>query len=88
MVINLDPETEARIQRQIERGSFSEPAELLAHALDVIEAQDDWFLRNQEAINERLEVSIAQAARGESCSPEESLKILAERRAARTTRAA
>jgi hypothetical protein len=83
MAITLDPVTEQRIQRQLDRGAFREPSELLAHALDLVEAEDDWLLRNREAINERLDESFAQEARGESYSPEEAHRILAERRAAR-----
>jgi len=55
MVITPDVATEQRIQRQLDRGTFREPADLLAHALDLLEAQeiaDDWLLHNKEAINE------------------------------------
>jgi len=38
MAIILDPQTEERIQRQLDCGAFREPAELLAHALDLVEA--------------------------------------------------
>jgi len=86
MVITPDAATEQRIQRQLDRGTFREPADLLAHALDLLEAQevaDDWLMRNRDAIRAGLEESSAQAARGEGYSPEESKAILAERRASR-----
>ena len=86
MAITLDDAIEQRIQRQLDRGTFREPAELLAHALDLVEAeakQEDWLLRNKEAINADLDESFAQAARGEGYSPEESRALLAERRASR-----
>lgn len=86
MVITLDADIEQRIQRQLDRGAFREPADLLAHALDLVEAeatQEDWLLRNKDAINADLDESFAQAARGEGCSPEESRALLAERRASR-----
>jgi Arc/MetJ-type ribon-helix-helix transcriptional regulator len=91
MAITLDAATEERIQRQLNRGAFREPAELLAHALDLIEAEnpyEDWLLRNKEAIQAALERTSAQAARGESYSPEECRAMLAQHRAARTARAA
>jgi Arc/MetJ-type ribon-helix-helix transcriptional regulator len=78
-----DPIIEQRIQRVLARGVYPEPAEVMSHALDLLEAEEDWLLRNREAIIERLEVSFAQAERGESYSPEEARTILAERRAAR-----
>jgi Arc/MetJ-type ribon-helix-helix transcriptional regulator len=86
MAITLDAATEERIQRQLDRGGFREPAELLAHALDLVEAErDDLDARRAEIIS-RLERSCAQADRGESYSPEEARAMLAERRAARMTR--
>ncbi|QMV18363.1 hypothetical protein GOB94_06445 [Granulicella sp. 5B5] len=45
----------------------------------------DWLYRNREAINDRLDVSFAQAERCESYSPEEALKMLSERRLARAS---
>lgn len=83
MSLALDPAIEDRIQRELARGVYTEPADLISHALDLVEAEDEWLIRNREAINERLDVSFAQAARGESHSPEEARKILAERRIAR-----
>ena len=91
MAITLDAATEQRIQQPLDRGTYPGPAELLAHALDLIEAEvpyEDWLLRNREAIREALERTSAQAARGESYSPEECRAMLAEHRATRTARAA
>jgi len=85
MAITLDATIEQRIQRQLDRGTFREPAELLAHALDLVEAeavQEDWLLRNREAINADLDRTFAQAARGEGYSLEEAEALLAERRTA------
>jgi Arc/MetJ-type ribon-helix-helix transcriptional regulator len=87
MAITLDATTEQRIQRQLDRGAFREPAELLAHALDLVEAEavhEDWLLRNKEAINAGLDRTFAQAARGEGHSPQESRALLAQHRASRT----
>ncbi|HSY35592.1 MAG TPA: hypothetical protein VK814_07580 [Acidobacteriaceae bacterium] len=86
MSLALDPATEARIQRELDRGRFREPAELLAHALDLLEAEtaaEDWLLRNREALNQRLDISFAQSARGDSYSLEQAQTLLAERRSAR-----
>ena len=86
MAIILDPATEERIQRQLDRGTFREPAELLAHALDLVEAEaveEGWLLRNKEAINADLDRTFAQAERGEGYSPEESRALLQQHRASR-----
>ena len=86
MAITLDATIEQRIQRQLDRGAFREPAELLAHALDLVEAEaveQDWLLRNKEAINADLDRTFAQAERGEGYSPEESRALLNQDRASR-----
>lgn len=88
MAITLDPALEQRIQRQLDRGAFREPTELLAHALDLVEAEGDWLYQNREAIDASLDETIASAERGEGYSPEESLALLAQNRAARQSRAA
>jgi len=85
MTLTLDPVLEKRIQRQLERGIFREPTELLAHALDLLEAEDseDWLLRNKVAVNRLIEESFERVAREGTSSPEETLQMLAERRASR-----
>ncbi len=88
MALVLDPATETRIQRELARGVYANSDELLAHALDLVASEEDWLLRNKEAINERLKESFAAAERGESYTPEEAERILARRRAERTSRAA
>jgi Arc/MetJ-type ribon-helix-helix transcriptional regulator len=83
MAITLDPVTEQRVQKQLARGAFAEPSELLAHALDLVEAEEDWLLRNRRAIQADLNESFAEAARGEGYSLEEFEAALAERRVSR-----
>jgi predicted transcriptional regulator len=51
---------------------------------DLLESQEAWLLRNRDAINERLEESMAQAERGEVYTPEEARALLDSARAART----
>ncbi|HZL50399.1 MAG TPA: hypothetical protein VFC37_05555 [Terracidiphilus sp.] len=88
MSLVLDPATEDRIQRQLERGPYTAPAELINRALDLLETQDDWLLRNKEAINAGLDRTFAQAARGEGYSPEESRALLEQHRTNRAAKAA
>jgi predicted transcriptional regulator len=78
MAITLDDDLEQRIQRQLDRGAFREPAELLAHALDLVEAEID---ARRTAWVARLEESCAQADRGEGYTEEELRARMAERRA-------
>ena len=39
MTLTLDPAIEARLQRELAAGHYAEPSDLLAHALDLIEAE-------------------------------------------------
>jgi Arc/MetJ-type ribon-helix-helix transcriptional regulator len=87
MGLALDPATEQRIQREIARGPYREPAELINRALDLLESQENWLLRNKDAINERLAESMAQAERGEVYTPEEARALLAQDRRNRSNRA-
>jgi len=82
MALHLDPATEARLQRQLERGSYSAPADVINHALDLLEAEEGALPARRAAIILRLEESIAQAQRGETFSPEEVRDRLAKQRQA------
>jgi Arc/MetJ-type ribon-helix-helix transcriptional regulator len=43
MILTLDPATEQRIQREMERGHYREPAEVIAHALNLLQAEEEWL---------------------------------------------
>jgi Arc/MetJ-type ribon-helix-helix transcriptional regulator len=99
MTLTLDPATEQRLQQELATGRYREPSELIAHLLDLAEADrdnssatkqamNDWLLRNKATINTALDESFAAKARGESYSAEEAAAMLAERRAARIRQAA
>jgi Arc/MetJ-type ribon-helix-helix transcriptional regulator len=88
MPITLDTATEERIQREIARGPYREPAEVISHALDLLESEEDWLLVNRDRVNKMLDESFAEAERGEGYSPEEVKAHLDEHRAKRIARAA
>ena len=84
MNLTLDATSEKRIQRELERGHYSEPSEVIAHrALALMEDQEDWLLRDKDAINQRLDESHAQIQRGEGISEPEVCAILAADRSRR-----
>jgi len=95
MTLTLDPATEQLLQQELATGRYREPSELIAHALDLVkaeragsEAMNDWLLRNKDAIGRALDASSAARDRGEGYSPEEVKAHFAQRRAARSRRAA
>jgi Arc/MetJ-type ribon-helix-helix transcriptional regulator len=79
MNLPLDPASEQLIQRELDRGHFNSPSEVVARALQLLDAEEDWLLRNKEVINLRLKESMEQAKRGETYTPEEAARILDER---------
>ncbi len=83
MTLTLDPETEQLLQRELDRGVYKDPDELIAHALGIVAAEEDWLLRNKEAINADLDESFAESARGEGYSLEEAKALLAQQRTSR-----
>lgn len=80
MAITLDPATEQRIQRELERGPYREPAEVIAHALNLLQAEQEWLEMSKSALNARLEESMAQVDRGEGIPGDRLLEVLAQRR--------
>jgi antitoxin ParD1/3/4 len=87
MDLALDAATEQRIQRALERGHYSEPAEVIAHALNLLQAEEEWLETKKAALQRRLEESMAQIDRGEGIPGDRILDVLAERRKARNPRA-
>ncbi len=66
MPLTLDPQTEQRIQRELARGHYTDAAQVIHRALDLLDAQEDWLLHNRDAIDQLLDESIAQVERGET----------------------
>ena len=77
MNLTLDAASEKRIQRELDRGHYTEASAVIAHALALLEDQEDWLLRDKDAINQRLDESHAQIHRGEGVPEQEVRKILA-----------
>ena len=84
MAITLSPKTEERIEREMARGTYRDSGELIAHALDLVEAEEGWLTRNRAAIEGRLAESFGQAGRGQGYSIEETKELLEQHRARRT----
>ena len=83
MGLVLDPATEQRltqrIQREIELGHCQDAAEVITRALNLLEAQEEWLLTNKDAINQRLDESMAEIERGEGIPGDQLREVLASR---------
>lgn len=80
MHIVVDQNTEVLIQREIDRGHFRNPQEVIAHALALLEAQEDWLAENREAIHQKIEASFQQVERGEFLTATDARTKLAVRK--------
>jgi Arc/MetJ-type ribon-helix-helix transcriptional regulator len=85
MNIAIDPTAEERIQLELDRGHYSQPGEVIAHALNLLQAEQEWLETSKFALNARFEESMAQIERGEGIAGDRILEVLAERRKARTS---
>ena len=65
MTLTLDAQMEERIQREIDLGHASHPAEVIARAMALLEHEEAWLLRNKNAINEHLQEGLDESLRGE-----------------------
>jgi Arc/MetJ-type ribon-helix-helix transcriptional regulator len=83
MSLTLDLQTEQRIQREMERGHFREPSEVINHALDLLEADDSWAAEERAELGQSLELAAAQIKRGEGIPGERLREHLAQRRVKR-----
>jgi antitoxin ParD1/3/4 len=80
--INLRPEDEDLIQRQLESGVFRSPEEVVHRALESLRAEEAWLQENRAAIHEKIEQGFRQFERGEGLTKEESLSELEAKKAA------
>jgi Arc/MetJ-type ribon-helix-helix transcriptional regulator len=84
-MITLDPQTERRIQQELSRGNYTEPSDLINHALDLLNTDEHLTADDRARFDNFLDLRMAEAAKGKLYTAAEAKDILAERRAARLT---
>jgi antitoxin ParD1/3/4 len=65
MTLELKPEIEALIQKQIQSGAFSSAEEVVERALEFLSAEEDWLVDNRDQIAARIQEGWDEAQRGE-----------------------
>ena len=89
MALTLDPATEARIQRELARGRYAAPDEIINRALDLLEAERADLAAHRAMLLAELEESLDQADRNEVLTEEElRARMSARREAHQRTQAA
>jgi antitoxin ParD1/3/4 len=83
MTIQINrPEIEALIQQRLHSGAFESVEDVLFDALEIQREREAWLQENQEAINVKIERSLAQLDRGEGISGDKLRERLEADRAA------
>ena len=65
MTLELKPELEAIIQRQLQSGAFSSAEEVIERALEFLTAEEDWLADNRDKIAAEIQEGWEEAQRGE-----------------------
>jgi putative addiction module CopG family antidote len=71
MELTLTPDLEESIQREIDRGHFKTPAEVLKSALRLLREEEEHIVSLRQTLDAKLDESEAAVARGETISGEE-----------------
>ncbi len=65
MTVELKPEIEALIQKQLQTGAFSSAEEVIERALEFLSADEDWLADNPDKIAAQIQEGWDEAQRGE-----------------------
>jgi hypothetical protein len=76
------PELEALIQKRLQSGAFDSVEEVIFRALEAQDEREDWLQDNKDAINERIELAMAQLDHDEGIPGDELRARLEKRKAA------
>ena len=81
MTINLKPELEALIQKDVERGPYQSVDEFVERAVQMLHEEELLLANDRHVIHEKIERAFGQFERGEGLTPEDSRAKLQEKKA-------
>ena len=65
MTVTLSPDQERRLADVVRSGAYQNAEQVLARALEMLLAQEDWLAENRDEIAAAIELGFAEAERGE-----------------------
>jgi len=71
MIVELKPEIEALIQKQLESGAFSSAEEVIERALEFLEIRERWLAEHPDRIAAQIQAGWDEAQRGELTDAED-----------------
>ena len=81
MTIQLKPELEALIQKDVERGAYQSIEEFVERAVQLLHDEEELLLETKEAIHEKIGRGLAQLDQGEGIPGDVSRARLQEKKA-------
>jgi len=81
MTINLKPELQQLIQKDIERGAYQSVEEFVERAVQMLHDEEELLWENKDAIHQEIGRGLAELDRGEGISGEVSRARLQEKKA-------
>ena len=70
-MVELKPEIEAIIQKQLQSGAYSKPEEVIERALEFLVAEEDWLAANRAEIAVQIEEGWDETQKGELTDAEQ-----------------
>ena len=80
MTITLRPEHERVIAQAIQSGTYQNPDDVIARALEVLRDEEDWLHEQRTEVATKIERAFGQFERGEFFSAEESRADMEKRK--------
>jgi putative addiction module CopG family antidote len=77
MQVNVPPDLEALVQRQLATGAFANVDEVIRRALETLEAEEHWTAEGRRSLDEKIDRAREQVADGRVYGPEEARRRLA-----------
>lgn len=81
MSLVISPDLEALIEKRIATGDYASADEVIRRALEAQEEAETWSAAERSALDEQLDASLAQSAKGNVCGPQSALEKLSLLRA-------
>jgi putative addiction module CopG family antidote len=82
MTIDLKPEVEALIEKDVQRGPYRSASDFVEQAVQLLHAQEEWLAENRTEIAAKIAEGYAAAKRGELIDGDQVRASMEERKRA------
>ena len=82
MQVTVPPDLEVLVQKRLATGGFANAEDVIRHALETLDAEEDWTTEERRALDEKIDRALEQVANGLVYGPEQARRKLAALKAA------